>query len=98
MKELQYCAVKTSRKRQDIIVKSEKRWVIKMTHFIIRHEDGTTTYRNIEFEQHNSRYMIRSNIDLLDLGLCTPKTIQRGHRGYTSLATLMKRINKGLGD
>lgn len=69
-----------------------------MTHEIINHEDGTRTYRDITFEQHNGRYMIRSNIDLLDLGLCTPKTIQRGHRGYASLATLMKRIDNGLGD
>lgn len=68
-----------------------------MSHEIII-KDGECYYRDIEFEQHNGRYMIRSNIDLLDLGLCTPKTIQRGHRGHTSLATLMTRIDKGLGD
>jgi len=69
-----------------------------MQHEIINHEDGTRTYRDIAFEQHNGRFMVISNIDLLDLGLCTPKTLQRGHRGYSSLATLMKRIDKGLGD
>ena len=72
--------------------------VMKMPHEIINHEDGTRTYRDIQFQQHEGRYMIVSNIDLLDLGLCTPKTLQRGHRGYSSLATLMKRIDKGLGD
>ena len=69
-----------------------------MPHKIINHEDGTRTYRDIQFQLHEGRYMIVSNVDLLDLGLCTTKTIQRGHRGYTSLATLMKRIDKGLGD
>ena len=69
-----------------------------MQHEIINHEDGTRTYRDIQFQLHKGRYMVVSNVDLLDLGLCTPKTIQRGHRGYTSLATLMKRIDKGLGD
>ena len=69
-----------------------------MTHEIINHEDGARTYRDIQFQLHEGRYMIVSNVDLLDLGLCTPKTIQRGHRGYTSLATLMTRIDKGLGD
>ena len=68
-----------------------------MPHEIIV-KDGICYYRDIEFEQHEGRYMIVSNIDLLDLGLCTPKTLQRGHRGYTGLATLMKRIDKGLGD
>ena len=60
--------------------------------------NGECYYRNVEFEQHNGRYVIISNSDLLKLGLCTPKTIQRGHKGYKSLATLMKRIDKGLGD
>jgi len=69
-----------------------------MTHEKLNYEDGTWTYREIEFELHDGRYMIVSNVALLDLGLCTPKTIQRGHRGYSSLATLMKRIDKGLGD
>ena len=69
-----------------------------MPHKIINHDDGSMTYRDIDFVIHKGRYMVVSNVDLLDLGLCTPKTIQRGHRGYTSLATLMKRIDKGLGD
>ncbi|MCK5225123.1 MAG: hypothetical protein KAQ89_00240 [Planctomycetes bacterium] len=60
--------------------------------------NGECYYRDIEFEQHNVRYIIVSNSDLLDLGICTPKTIQRGHKGYKSLSTLMKRIDKGLGD
>ena len=68
-----------------------------MKHEIII-KDGICYYRDIEFKQHNGRYMIVSNVDLLDLGLCTPKTIQMGHRGYASLPTLMKRIDKGLGD
>jgi len=69
----------------------------EMTHEPIQ-KDGECYYRDIAFEQHNGRYMVVSNSDLLDLGICTPKTIQRGHKGYKSLATLMKRIDKGLGD
>ena len=60
--------------------------------------NGECYYRDIEFEQHNGRYVIILNSDLLDLGLCTTKTIQSGHKGYTSLAALMNRIDKGLGD
>ena len=60
--------------------------------------NGECYYRDVEFEQHNGRYVIISNSDLLKLGICTHNTIQRGHKGYTSLATLMKRIDKGLGD
>ena len=67
-----------------------------MPHEIII-KDGECYYRDVEFEQHNGRYMIISNSDLLDLGLCTPKTIQSGHKGYKSLTTLMTRIDKGLG-
>jgi len=69
-----------------------------MAHEKINHEDGTRTYRGIQFQLHEGKYMIVSNIDLLDLGLCTPKTLSKGHRGYSSLATLMKRIDRGLGD
>ena len=68
-----------------------------MTHEITI-KNGECYYRDIEFEQHNSRYVIIANSDLLKLGICTPKTIQRGHKGYKSLATLMTRIDKGLGD
>ena len=60
--------------------------------------NGECYYRDIEFEQHNGRYVIILNSDLRKLGICTTKTIQRGHKGYTSLATLMARIDKGLGD
>jgi len=69
-----------------------------MKHYLTRHEDGSIEYKGIVFEEHKNRYMIRSNIDLLDLGLCTPKTLSRGHKGYKSLATLMNRIDKGLGE
>ena len=68
-----------------------------MIHEIIV-KDGICHYRDIEFEQHNGRYVIKSNSDLLKLGICMTKTIQRGHRGYKSLTALMKRIDKGLGD
>jgi len=57
-----------------------------MPHEIIV-KDGICYYRDIVFEQHNDRFMVISNSDLLDLGLCTPKTIQMGHRGYSSLCT-----------
>lgn len=70
----------------------------KKTQHEITIKDGICYYRNIKFEQHNGRYIIISNSDLLKLGICTPETIQRGHKGYTSLATLMTRIDKGLGD
>lgn len=79
-----------------------------MPHEIINHEpvlsdllveeDKKYTYRNIDFEYYNDRYIIIQNRHLLALGICTPKTIHRGHKGYMSLATLMKRIDKGLGD
>ena len=68
-----------------------------MLHEIII-KDGICYYRDIEFEQYNGRYIIVAIRDLRKLGMCTPKTIQRGHKGYTSLAALMKRIDKGLGD
>jgi len=79
-------------------VVSLKSMVIEMPHEIINHDDGSMTYREIDIVIHNDRYTVVSNIDLLDLGLCTPKTLSRGHRGYSSLATLMKRIDRGLGD
>ena len=69
-----------------------------MTHEIINHEDESMTYRGIDLVKHNGGFAVVSNTDLLKLGICTTKTIQRGHRGYKSLATLMKRIDKGLGD
>ena len=69
-----------------------------MTHEIIKHKDGSMTYRGIDFVKHNRGYAVVSNSDLLKLGICTHKTIQRGHKGYASLSTLMNRIDKGLGD
>ena len=39
-----------------------------MQHEIINHEDGTRTYRDIQFQLHKGRYMVVSNVDLLDLG------------------------------
>lgn len=79
-----------------------------MTHEKFNHEpvlsdflvedDKKYTYRNIDFEYYNGRYIILQNRHLLVLGICTTKTIKRGHRGYTSLATLMKKIDRGLGD
>ena len=81
---------------------------MKMPHEIINHkpvlsdflieDDKKYAYRNIDFEYYNGRYIIIQNRHLLVLGICTTKTIQRGHKGYKSLATLMKRIDKGLGD
>ena len=61
-------------------------------------DDKKYTYRNIDFEYYNGRYIIIQNKHLLVLGISTPKTIQSGHKGYKSLATLLKRIDKGLGD
>lgn len=69
-----------------------------MAHFLTRLEDGSIEYRGIVFEQHDDRYMVRSNKDLLDLGICTHNTLSRGHKGYKSLATIMNSIDKGLGD
>ena len=69
----------------------------QLSDFLVE-DDKKYTYRNINFEYYNGRYMIIQNRHLLALGICTTKTIQRGHKGYLSLATLMARIDNGLGD
>ena len=53
-----------------------------------------TKYKGITYDENNGRFMIVSNKDLLDLGMCTPKTLQRGHKGYVNLSTLKRKIDK----
>lgn len=70
---------------------------ISLSDFVVD-DNGSTTYRGIQITTHNDRYLVVSNKDLLDLGICTHNTLSNGHNGYKSFATLIKRIDKGLGD
>ena len=61
-----------------------------------QHNDSYMIYRGIVIEEQNGRFLVVTNRDLLRLGMCTVKTLQRGHKGYLSLGRLAALIDKKL--
>jgi len=55
---------------------------------------GRFTYKGVDIDEVRGRYMVCRNKDLLKLGLCTHKTLQKGHKGYLSLNKLLKLIDE----
>ncbi len=50
---------------------------------------------NVNFNIVNTFHsLVCTNKDLLKLGLCTHKTLQKGHEGYKSLKRLLKIIDE----
>ena len=52
------------------------------------------SYKGVKFEWHHGKYVILTNKDLLELGLVTKKTLQKGHKGFKTLERLTKTIDK----
>lgn len=61
-----------------------------------QHNNKYMIYKGIVIEEVNGRFIVVSNKDLLKLGMCTVKTLQRGHKGYLSLRRLATLIDKKL--
>lgn len=63
---------------------------------VVTLSDGSMIYREILIEKHNERFVVILNKDLLRLGMCTVKTLQRGHKGYLKLKRLAALIDRKL--
>lgn len=55
---------------------------------------GRFIYKGVDIDESRGKYMVCTNKDLLKLGLCTHKTLQKGHPGYVSLKRLIKLIDE----